>query len=161
MPIRHYVGMECKSCTVDKPEEDFAPRREKYRTGKRRTTCRLCVAVQQRERYERHKRNSWFKLKASRARSRSQHLRVPYDLDAEYLESIWTGFCPVLGIPLDKLADRTSEEAAELDRFIPNKGYVKGNVTFISRKVNRLKNNASIEELERLIDWMKKFERQN
>lgn len=51
----------------------------------------------------------------------------------------------------------TSEEAAELDRFIPNKGYV----TFISRKVNRLKNNASIEELERLIDWMKKFERQN
>lgn len=155
------MGMECNCCGCDKPEEEYALRTEKYREGKRRKTCRACVADMQRERYERHKRTAWFKLRATRARARAQYLKVPCDLDAEYLESIWTGFCPVLEIPLDKLADRTSEEAAELDRFIPDKGYVKGNVYFISRRVNRLKNNATVAELEKLLEWMKKVERQN
>lgn len=76
-------------------------------------------------------------------------------MDAEYLESIWTGRCPALGVELCKNADRSDECAAELDRFMPELGYVRGNVTFLSRKANRIKNNCSAEELDKILDWMK------
>jgi hypothetical protein len=113
----------------------------------------------QRIRYERHKQESPFKHKCTRARARASNLKVPFDLTPEYLESIWTGICPVLGAPISfTQKDRTDEFAAELDRFVPELGYTQGNVTFLSRKANRLKNSASVPELERLLEWMKEFE---
>jgi hypothetical protein len=100
--------------------------------------------------------DSFFTHKATRARSRSQNLKIPFDLDGEYLESIWTGVCPVSGVKLSRSTDRSDEDAAELDRLIPSRGYVRGNVTFLSRKISRLKNNALLEELENLILWLRK-----
>lgn len=129
------------------------------RSGKYRPYCKQCARDAQKARYSRHKRHSPFKLKASRARSRSQFLKVPFDLDAEYLESIWTGVCPVLGVSISITEkDRSDEFAAELDRFVPALGYTKGNVAFLSRRANRLKNNVTTKELEQLIEWMKKYE---
>lgn len=148
--------MKCNRCCADKPEEEFAPRdTEKYRTGSRRHTCKGCQKEIQRRRYAKHKKNSYFKYKTSRARSRAQSLGVPFNLTEEYLEELWTGTCPVTGITLKKNADRSDEAAAELDRFIPELGYTIGNVSFLSRKINRIKNNCSIEELEKLVSWMK------
>ncbi len=109
----------------------------------------------QRKRYEFHKRTAPFKLKCSRARVRAGNIKAPFNLTPEYLESIWTGVCPISGVKLELFGPRTLEDAAELDRFVPNLGYTMGNVTFISRKYNRLKNSASVGELERLIRWMK------
>ena len=152
------MSMECKSCTLDKPEEDFPRRTEKYRAGKRRTTCKLCVAKQQRDRYQRYKANSYFKYKVKRAKVRSSEIGVPCDLTAEYLESIWTGVCPILGVDLDREADRLDEKAPELDRFIPEKGYTQGNVAFISRRANRFKSDATVGEIERVLEWMKKVD---
>tara|TARA_R110002020_G_scaffold203484_2_gene407159 strand:- start:141 stop:407 length:267 start_codon:yes stop_codon:yes gene_type:complete len=83
-------------------------------------------------------------------------LNVPFDLTPEYLNSVWTGFCPVRGVALNLVTDRKDEDAAELDRFNPNMGYVKGNVHWLSRKANRLKNNTSVEDLENLLGWMRK-----
>ena len=124
-----------------------------------RPYCKQCARDGQRARYVAHKRNSPFKAKATRARSRSQFLRVPFDLTPEYLESIWTGVCPVLGIPISITEkDRSDEFAAELDRFVPALGYVQGNVTFLSRRANRLKNNVTTKELKQLIEWMEKYE---
>lgn len=114
----------------------------------------------QKERYERYKMNSPFKHKCMRARSRAQSLKVPFDLTPEYLESIWTGVCPVLQVTIDLHGERTDEYVAELDRFVPNKGYVQGNVQFMSRRANRLKGNFEIEELESLLKWMKEREDQ-
>jgi len=42
-----------------------------------------------------------------------------------------------------------------IDRIIPSKGYVMGNVKFISYKANRIKNDSNIEILEKLINYMK------
>jgi hypothetical protein len=61
----------------------------------------------------------------------------------------------VLKTPIHLVTDREDEMAAELDRFVPEKGYVKGNVHWLSRKANRLKNNSSVEILEKLLEWMK------
>lgn len=112
----------------------------------------------QKRRYEKHRTTKPFLHKCSRARSRSQSLKVDFDLTPEYLESIWTGICPVLKVPIHISGDRNDEFVAELDRFIPHKGYVQGNVHFLSRRINRLKNNVSSKELEELLTWMKEHE---
>lgn len=81
-----------------------------------------------------------------------------YDLDSEYLESIWTGICPALGLELKKPFEevgRGSHKTAHLDRFDPEKGYVRGNVRWLSGRANRIKYDATIEELEGIVRYMK------
>jgi len=147
--------MICKGCLRDKTETEFTERKD--RSGKRRPYCVTCQNDIVRARYAAHRRNQPFKLRCSRAKSRAANLKVPFDLTPEYLRSIWTGYCPILKCLIKWETDRKDEHAAELDRHIPALGYVKGNVTFLSRKANRLKNNSSIEELTSLLEWMKKW----
>lgn len=115
----------------------------------------------QKARYERYKENNPFKHKCMRAKSRAQSLGVPFDLTPEYLELLWTGVCPVLGLEIELTGDRVDELIAELDRFIPEKGYIKGNVQFLSRRANRMKGNFTISELEKLLQWMETNENQS
>lgn len=61
--------------------------------------------------------------------------------------------CPILGIPL-KWGDKLSDNTPSIDRMVPSLGYVKSNCRVISMKANRLKNNASLEELKRLVEYM-------
>jgi len=88
-------------------------------------------------------------------------LKVPCDIDADYLESIWTDTCPVLGIPISVTTPRGDPGSAELDRFDPFKGYTKGNVVFLSRKANNLKNQLTVETALLLCEWMKKYKENN
>lgn len=44
-----------------------------------------------------------------------------------------------------------------LDKIIPKLGYVKGNVWVVSNKANRIKSNATIEELELLVKNLKSY----
>lgn len=60
--------------------------------------------------------------------------------------------CPLLGIPLLPFSGRLQEGSPSVDRIDPTKGYVKGNVWIISNKANRIKSNASLEELELLVE---------
>lgn len=148
--------MICKGCAKDQNLESFPVRND--RSGRLRPYCYECCRIISKARYINHKHTEPFKHKATRAKSRAQSLKVPFNLTPEYLESIWTGKCPVLDVPISLLEQRNNEFAAELDRFIPEKGYVKGNVHFLSRRVNRLKNNVTTVELQKLLDWMKKYE---
>ena len=47
---------------------------------------------------------------------------------------------------------------ASLDCIIPELGYVPGNVAVISRRANTIKNDATIEELELVLAYMKRHE---
>lgn len=80
---------------------------------------------------------------------------VPYDISVDDL----TPFpltCPVLGIPINWMnTGSTANDSPSIDRMIPELGYTKGNVRIISQKANRLKGNASLDELEALLAYMK------
>ena len=62
--------------------------------------------------------------------------------------------CPVLGLPLEVCAGNSGATSPSLDRIVPSLGYTKGNVLVISGEANRLKSNATLEQLKRLVSYV-------
>ena len=91
------------------------------------------------------------------ARKRANRLGIPFDLTIEYLRELAFAatHCPLLGIELRWKASygqsnghsRPFLNSPSLDRIVPEKGYVRGNVAIISHKANTMKSNASVEEI--------------
>ena len=46
------------------------------------------------------------------------------------------------------------DRTPSLDRFVPNLGYVKGNIRVISFRANRLKSDATIDEMRQVLAYM-------
>ena len=85
-----------------------------------------------------------------------------FNLTKEYLESIFplNNLCPILKIKMSKSMQRHSVShinSSSLDRIDNSKGYIKGNVHFISRKANTMKSDASITELKLFSSWISKL----
>jgi hypothetical protein len=147
------VMKDCQGCNESLPTECFPTRND--RSGRLRPYCYTCAADAKRKRYKHHKETSPFKLRCSKIKARAVAIGVPFNLTPEYLELIWEGKCPISGVPMVLDGSRDAEDAPELDRMIADKGYVEGNVAFISRKFNRIKNSASISDIELLLTWMR------
>jgi|SRR5579859_5946110 len=62
--------------------------------------------------------------------------------------------CPVLGIRLVFGKGRCQAQSPSLDRIIPAKGYVRGNVRVISHRANTIKNDATLRELRAVLRYM-------
>lgn len=83
------------------------------------------------------------------ARQRAKAQGLPFDLRKE--DILIPLLCPALGIPLRRdHGGKRTDDSPSLDRIVPAAGYVKGNVRVISWRANRLKNDATLEELWRL-----------
>ena len=110
------------------------------------------------ENYRRRCQETPFRMYNIHKRSGCKVKGIHYELDGEYLESLWTGLCPVFGIelnvPMKDARGKGSNHTAHLDRIDPKQGYIKGNVAWISGRANRIKYDASIEELKQLVSWM-------
>lgn len=84
-----------------------------------------------------------------RAKSRANLRGLEFNLAKE--DIIVPEICPVLGV----LLEETTDYAPSIDRINPQKGYIKGNIQIISNRANTLKNNATLEELEKLVKFLK------
>lgn len=71
--------------------------------------------------------------------------------------------CPILGIPLahNWHARYPSDNSPTLDRIDPVMGYVLGNIQVISARANRIKSDASPEELARIAEYVCRRQRSN
>ena len=95
---------------------------------------------------------------------RAKRKKLPFNIDIE--DIIIPKNCPVLGIPIEVNVggDRMSNNSPTLDKFIPSKGYVKGNINIISWRANSLKSDGTTEEWMKISKWCqqetikKKFE---
>lgn len=85
------------------------------------------------------------------AKSRAKTKGIPFELSATDVHI--PEFCPVLGIPLT-YGSKGEPGLPSLDRIIPQKGYVLGNVAVISYRANMLKNQSSLDELKKLVAWL-------
>lgn len=77
-----------------------------------------------------------------------------FTIDLDYLESITPEYCPALGIKLERGVGKLHDASPSVDRIDNDKGYVPGNVQVLSYKANRMKSNATLEELELLVKWL-------
>lgn len=65
--------------------------------------------------------------------------------------------CPVLGIPLFCGKGYAIPNSPSLDRIDNTKGYIPGNVVVVSYKANWAKNDCSIDELEKILNFYKRL----
>jgi hypothetical protein len=92
-----------------------------------------------------------------RCKARALEKGIPFDLDTDYLQSIATDKCPIFGTDFVwglHRGTKVNDATASLDRIIPELGYVKGNVVFISHMANRIKNDVTENELYAVADWL-------
>lgn len=159
--------MKCKRCKVEKPLLDTGRCvgcqkyvEDYYENNREREIARARKSLRKKSRdeiniYKRElNRRNPLSICLQQARRRAKLNGLPFDLTLEDLE-IPTK-CPVLGIPLRVNDGHAKDDSYSLDRLIPELGYIKGNVTVISHKANTVKSNASIEELEKVLKWLKK-----
>lgn len=80
---------------------------------------------------------------------------IPFDITADDLMPAPLK-CPVFGFKLDWYKDGRggADDSPSIDRLIPEEGYVPGNVTLISLKANRIKNDSDLSELRMVADWV-------
>lgn len=150
------------TCTGCKQARDSAEFRSK--SGKTRyAKCLSC----RREYYETYGKNhpEWNskqvarrkanpeRLVFDRVQAKAKKLGIPFNLS---LKDIFIPkHCPILGIELTAPGAGQTEASPSVDRLKPSLGYVSGNVWIISNRANRLKNDATVEELERIAAWMR------
>ena len=90
------------------------------------------------------------------AKRRSKDKGLPFNLDVS--DIVIPDICPVLGIPIKPNTGNNfmNDNSPTLDKFIPAKGYVKGNVHVISWRANNLKSDGSPAEWIKIAKWCTK-----
>lgn len=90
------------------------------------------------------------------AKERARQRSIPFDLNLA--DIVVPEHCPALGLRLEVSTTRkANDNSPSLDRIDPSKGYVRGNVLVISTKANRIKNNATAEEVRKVADFLEKL----
>jgi hypothetical protein len=82
--------------------------------------------------------------------------KIEFNLELNYLKSIWpaNNLCPVFGCEMKRNRRGQSRDfSPSVDRIVPEKGYVPGNVVIVSLKANRMKNNGTVEDLKKVLHF--------
>ncbi len=92
-------------------------------------------------------------------RARARHKKIEWNL--EISDIIVPKRCPVLGMKLVMNSVTPKNNSATIDRINPKIGYIKSNVAVISHLANKIKSNATAEEIKKTYQWLKKNENNN
>lgn len=82
---------------------------------------------------------------------------IPFALTEADLVAVWTETCPVFGFPIHA-NERRSDNSLSVDRIDNSAGYVPGNICVMSWRANKVKSDASAEELEKVAQYMRQIE---
>jgi hypothetical protein len=162
----------CRKCHKEKPLTAF--QKDALCTGGFRHQCRECANEYTRQwnsknkekvratgRKSRHKRKTSDPIRASLkeilngARWRARKFSVPFALTVSDLDP--PVLCPVLGMPIDygrKQRLGPGDDSPSIDRIVPALGYVAGNVRIMSFRANRIRNNATLDDLRKLVLYL-------
>lgn len=134
----------CGNCGLELRADAFSVHSE-TRSGYDTSSCKIC------------KKSSfdWSKVPMEKRiyqRIKSRAKRDNLEFDLELTDIVIPTHCPVFGV---KLVYGDKDWTYSVDRLDPSKGYVKGNVSIISNKANRTKNNATLQDLEAICSWLR------
>jgi hypothetical protein len=122
------------------------------RTKKFRSTAegRAIEAAWQQKR----RRANPLKRMVQEAKTRATKKGLAFDLTPSDL--VIPATCPVLGIPLRRGTKPREDATPSIERIDPARGYVRGNVIVVSWRANRIKSDATLAELERIVEFYRK-----
>lgn len=102
--------------------------------------------------------DEWYKS-AERIKNASKTNNIKFGFNsaadlALYLKDIAPLKCPIFGTSFKKGFGRPQPQSPSVDKIIPSKGYVRGNIQIISHLANRMKNNATPKQLRQFARWV-------
>ena len=131
---------QCTKCLAVLPFSDFHKHARCH--GGYNSVCKKCrQPVSRKNHADTPQEKRLWNAAKSRAKRKGREFSI------ELSDIVIPAVCPVLGTPM---------VGPSLDRIDSGKGYVKGNVRVISKRANTLKNNATIEELELVLEDLKR-----
>ena len=129
----------CYKCGIPKELTDY------YRL---RGACKVC----RREYRNGLHLNNPIPVMLDAAKLRAKRQNVQYTITAN--DVVIPKVCPILGIPLAvKVGKGGAPNSPSLDKIDPELGYIPGNIQVISNLANRMKNNATLEQMIKLGKW--------
>ena len=133
------------------PEVRAAKSAERYKSWAKRNPEKANLRMK-----EWRDRNPEYMLRVG-AQRRSKAKGIEFDLELSDIPTI-PEICPIALIPIHPRNDGTKgpcDNSPTLDRIDPLKGYVKNNVRILSHRGNRWKGEMTIEDVERLLSYMR------
>lgn len=95
----------------------------------------------------------WNNLKAS-AKKRN----IPFELALSDLDKIGIPItCPILGIPLYFNRESAKDNSVSFDRIDSTKGYTLDNMIVISNRANKIKSNATLDEMKKIVEFYSNY----
>lgn len=89
------------------------------------------------------------------AKQRAKRLNVVFDLAKD--DIIVPDVCPVLGVPF-VWGEGLHDFSPSLDRKVPSLGYTRGNVAVITNLANRIKTNATSDQVAKVAEYLRLIE---
>jgi hypothetical protein len=142
----------CKQCNAkwnaDHKEEQRAYHAE-YRRRNKRALARYARTTERKAQNRRRRTSPRGRIQnvLRETKHRARTLGIAFDLTVDDI-TIPT-HCPVFGIPI--AFDKAREYVPSIDRVDRTKGYTKDNIAIMSMRANRLKSDATLDELKRLV----------
>ena len=122
--------------------------------GKRFSTCSEC----EKDRFYKRYRSNPIPQLIYNFKKRAKLAGVPFDLEPQDIKNklnLTNTKCPVLGVSMEisKLGAKNNDLTPSIDRIDPKKGYVKDNIIVVSMRANRIKNDATVDEIRKVADF--------
>lgn len=90
--------------------------------------------------------------------SKRRAAEAGFDFDLVPEDIIIPDYCPVLGIKLRKgpaHGNGITDDSPSIDRIDNERGYTQDNICVVSMKANRIKANATVQDIEAVLRYMK------
>lgn len=124
-----------------------------FNRSKKHYCCNKCLCESNRVYSELHnKSNKRYKILCN-LKKRAKLKGIEFNLELDDIPQI-PETCPVLEIPIiiNEGKHQPSDNSPSIDRIDSKKGYIKGNIRIISNRANRIKTDATIEELRKVLE---------
>jgi len=148
---------KCYRCLKELKIENFG----KCKRNNYQTYCKKCKREYKQDYLNKFRSTEEGRKKLSidnlfnNAKMRAKEKKLEINIDKEFIKNNLKEFCPVLGIKYEFASGKqSSPNSPSLDRIDNSKGYIKKNVRIISLRANKLKNDATKEEIEKILNYI-------
>jgi transposase-like protein len=149
------TALECTICKIVKPLDKFIPAKTAAGIKYYGRQCRQCLNQQQSQ-WTHQSLDNYLPTLYHSIKSRAIRNGITFELTREYYINLFKqqgGKCFYTDVEFN-WKDKDLSKSISLDKIIPSLGYIEGNVVFCSRRINTMKNDATLDEMKKWMpDW--------